>query len=210
MKRRPMGKTENAIFSKIGILPILDHYYQPLINPKKHLKKSLRQDRILPGIDFNVQEQLDILSKFNFNDELLKFPVNKRNEIDGVEFVYDNYNYCFGDAEYLYNMVRHFKPGKIIEIGSGHSTLMTLNAIDKNRVENKNYQCEHICVEPYEMPWLETRNVKVIRRKVEDIDVDFFKQLQANDILFIDSTHMIRPQGDVLHEFLEILPVLYT
>jgi len=208
MKRRPMGKTENAIFSKIGILPILDHYYQPLINPKKHLKKSLRQDRILPGIDFNVQEQLDILSKFNFNDELLKFPVNKRNEIDGVEFVYDNYNYCFGDAEYLYNMVRHFKPGKIIEIGSGHSTLMTLNAIDKNRVENKNYQCEHICVEPYEMPWLETRNVKVIRRKVEDIDVDFFKQLQANDILFIDSTHMIRPQGDVLHEFLEILPVL--
>jgi hypothetical protein len=38
--------------------------------------------------------------------------------------------------------------------------------------------------------------------------LDFFSQLEANDILFIDSSHVLRPQGDVLFEFLEILPVL--
>lgn len=40
------------------------------------------------------------------------------------------------------------------------------------------------------------------------MDASFFKQLQENDLLFIDSSHVIRPQGDVLFEYLEVLPVL--
>ncbi|MEO8862088.1 MAG: hypothetical protein ABI358_11730, partial [Ginsengibacter sp.] len=35
----------NKIFMRFGLLPVRDHYYQPLINPRKHLKKSLREDR---------------------------------------------------------------------------------------------------------------------------------------------------------------------
>ena len=85
---------------------------------------------------------------------------------------------------------------------------MALNAVDKNRAEDQNYQCEHFCIEPYEMAWLETKNVTVKRSKVEDIDISFFQQLEANDVLFIDSSHIICPQGDVLFEYLEILPVL--
>ncbi|MGZ3767554.1 MAG: hypothetical protein ACXVA2_23020, partial [Mucilaginibacter sp.] len=63
--------------------------------------------------------------------------------------------YEAGDAEYLYNMVRHFKPKRIIEIGSGFSTLMVRNAIAKNKDGDANYHCDHICIEPYEVPWLE-------------------------------------------------------
>jgi len=208
LKKNIWVKIEDNIFSHVGILPVLDHYYQPLVHPKKHLKKSLRDDRVLPGLDMNVQEQLDILAEFDYAHELLEFPVNKKREIGEVEFFYNNGFYQAGDAEYLYNMVRHFKPGKIIEIGSGNSTLMAKNAIDKNKSEDKNYQCQHICIEPYEIPWLETKNVTVIRNKVEDIDIAFFQQLESNDILFIDSSHIIRPQGDVLFEYLEILPIL--
>ena len=51
---------------KLGVLPLLDHYYYPLINPKKHLHKSLFEDRELSGIDWNVSEQLTLLEKFNF------------------------------------------------------------------------------------------------------------------------------------------------
>jgi len=196
---------DDFFFMKIGVLPVIDHYYQPLINPKKHLIKSLRDDRDLPGIDFNTEAQLDLLSKFNYNDELIKFPLEKTKK---VEFFYNNEWYETGDAEYLYNVVRHFKPGKIIEIGSGHSTLMVLNALEKNKEENSNYHCNHICIEPYERPWLEKRGVEVVRKKVETIDKAFFETLEANDILFIDSSHMIRPQGDVLFEYLEILPIL--
>ncbi|PKQ45757.1 class I SAM-dependent methyltransferase [Confluentibacter flavum] len=200
-----IGIFGEKIFMTFGILPVLDHYYQPLINPKKHLNKSLRDDRKLPGIDFNIDEQLNLISKFDYNDELIKFPINKRKD---VEFFYNNGSYCSGDAEYLYSIIRHYKPNRIIEIGSGYSTLMAQNAIKKNKAENPLYTCHHICIEPYEMPWLRELDVELIRELVEKTSTDIFERLEANDILFIDSSHVIRPQGDVLFEFLELLPTI--
>ena len=197
--------TGNKIFMRLGIFPILDHYYQPLINPQKHLIKSLRDDRELGGIDLNTTEQLELLSTFDYNLELLKFPITRVND---NEFFYDNDSYRSGDAEYLYNMIRHFKPKRIIEIGCGYSTLMARNAITLNEIDNSEYSCHHICIEPYEQPWLEKIKVELIRERVEFIDKSFFQKLESNDILFIDSSHIIRPQGDVLFEFLELLPTL--
>jgi len=200
-----IGIIEEKILMTIGVLPVIDHYYQPLVNPKKHLLKSLRDDRKLPGIDFNTTGQLDLLAKFDYSNELRKFPLEK---IDQVTYYYNNESYESGDSEYLYNMIRHFKPRRIIEIGSGLSTLMVYNAISQNKSQDENYQCTHTCIEPYEVKWLEKTGVEVIRKKVEEIDKSFFQQLEANDILFIDSSHVIRPQGDVLFEYLEILPIL--
>ncbi len=58
------------------------------------------------------------------------------------------------------------------------------------------------------MPWLEQAGAQVLRSKVEDIDRTLFETLSENDILFIDSSHVVRPQGDVLVEYLELLPAL--
>ena len=58
------------------------------------------------------------------------------------------------------------------------------------------------------MPWLEKTGVSVIRQRIEDIDLTFFKELEEDDVLFIDSSHIIRPQGDVLFEYLELLLTL--
>jgi len=198
-------KYSEKFFMDEGMLPVLDHYYQPMINPQKHLTKSLREDRDIVGINYNVKEQLEILANFNFNNELLEFPIEKKNE---NEFYYNNGAYESGDAEYLYNVVRYFKPNRIIEIGSGNSTLMVKNAITKNKIENSSYTCNHICIEPYEMPWLKEVGVELIREKVECIEKSFFQKLSKNDILFIDSSHIIRPQGDVLFEYLELIPSL--
>ena len=203
VRKAGIGKVNNNIFMTVGVLPVLDHYYEPMVNPKKHLKKSLREDRELPGINFNIDEQLRLLSNFNYNEELMKFPMKKGKNI---EFNYDNGSYCSGDAEYLYNIIRHFKPKRVIEIGSGISTLMAQNAIKKNKTENSDYKCDHTCIEPYEQSWLQELEVDLVRELVENIDVSFFQKLQENDILFIDSSHIIRPQGDVLFEFLELLP----
>jgi predicted O-methyltransferase YrrM len=205
IKKKGTGKIGERVFARLGIFPILDHYYQPLINPGKYLKKSLREDRNLPGIDFNVEEQLSILARFQYNDELLGFPLEKT---EANRFYYDNGSYCSGDAEYLYNVIRLFKPKKIVEIGSGHSTLMARNAIVRNKIENAEYACRHTCIEPFEMPWLEKIEVELIREMVERVDISYFQKLEKDDILFIDSSHIIRPQGDVLFEYLEILPTL--
>lgn len=58
------------------------------------------------------------------------------------------------------------------------------------------------------MTWLEEVGVSVVRKKVEEVELSFFSRLQGNDILFIDSSHIICPQGDVLFEYLELLPSL--
>lgn len=189
---------------KVGVFPILDRYWEPQFNPA-HLMRPLGKERELPGLDLNVAEQLEILAKFKFNDELLKFPKEKS---DKTEFYYNNSNFSYGDAEYLYNIIRLFKPRRIVEIGSGHSTLMAINAIRANKREDGSYNCKHICIEPYECPWLNALDVEVIRKPVEKTGKDIFTLLEGNDLLFIDSSHIIRPQGDVLFEYLEILPVL--
>lgn len=201
VNRMPISK---SIFNKVGVFPIRDHYYEPMFNPK-HLYKSLNKDRNLPGMDFNTSEQLKILSKFNYNEELLALPVNKT---ENLEFCYHNGSFESGDAEYLYNMVRFCKPKRIIEIGSGNSTLMVVKALQKNSDEDSRYKCEHICIEPYEQSWLEQLNVTVIRKKLEEVELEMFLSLEENDILFIDSSHIIRPQGDVVVEYLELLPIV--
>jgi hypothetical protein len=195
------------IFMSVGVLPIRDQYYQPLVNPRKHLQKPLDAPRVLPGIQWNVEEQLALLQQFHYQDELRAIPLEEK-DAQPLAFYYNNPSLCAGDAEFLYNTIRHFKPRRVIEIGCGYSTRLAVQAEKKNQAENPEHACEHICIEPYEMPWLEKMEVKVLRSKVEDIPLDTFSQLEAGDILFIDSSHIIRPQGDVLFEFLELLPLI--
>jgi predicted O-methyltransferase YrrM len=191
------------IFQKIGVFPINDHYYEPLFNTAKHIHKRLDDDRKLQAIDFNINEQRGILSRFRYNEEITQFPLRSSEELT---YYFNNGSYPAGDAELLYNMIRLYQPRKIIEIGCGFSTLMMQNALKKNLLEGKN--CEHICIEPYEVKWLEKLNIQVERMKVESLNTGFFSNLEDGDVLFIDSTHVIRPQGDVLFEILEILPTL--
>jgi hypothetical protein len=185
------------IFYKTGIFPITDHYYEPLF---KTDNLGPWVERHLPGINFRTEEQLQLLASWNFNSEIKAIPFDNPG---GLTYYYNNDTYNMGDGEILFSMIRHFKPRKIIEVGCGMSSLQIRNAIQKN-----DNGCEHICIEPYERPWLEQLNVQIIRKKVEELPLEYFQQLEENDIFFIDSSHMIRPQGDVLFEFLQVLPTL--
>lgn len=55
-----------AMLRKIGVFPIRDHYYEPMFNDA-HLSKPLDEPRMLPGIEFNVGSQLDLLQHDHFN-----------------------------------------------------------------------------------------------------------------------------------------------
>jgi predicted O-methyltransferase YrrM len=124
------------------------------------------------------------------------------------DFYIENENYNSGDAEFLYQFIRAVKPRRTIEIGSGNSTKLARIALQRNFSES-NSAATHTCIEPYEMAWLEKMDgIRVIRKRVEDCGLDWGKELGSGDLLFIDSSHMIRPQGDVLTEYLEIIPQL--
>jgi hypothetical protein len=200
---RDFPRNKKLLFKK-GVFPILDHYYEPMFNPR-HLQYSLREDRRLNAVDMNVNGQIGLLAKFRYNEELLSIPMENTGKI---EYYYNNGSFLSGDSEHLYNMIRHLKPKNIIEIGSGLSTLMALKAIEKNRSEDASCNCKMMCVEPYEMDWLEKTEAVIIRKRVEDLEMSFFETLGENDILFIDSSHIIRPQGDVLFIYLQILPAI--
>jgi hypothetical protein len=199
--RLPLSKSQ---LIRIGVFPIRDHYYEPLFNTKT-LSLPLNAERDLPGINFNVERQLDLLRQFQFSEELNGIGTEK---VDDTTFYFGNGAFESGDAEFLYNIIRHKKPRRIFEIGSGNSTLIARRAIGMNMVENPEFKCKHVCIEPYEMPWLERTGVTVHRKCVEQMDPSFFDEMDSGDLLFIDSSHMIRPQGDVLFEFLTLLPRL--
>lgn len=199
--RLPLCK---SALMKVGVFPIRNHYYEPQFD-NRNPRTDFSQDRNLQGIDWNIPEQLKMLGSFAFSGELLDLPKEKQGSL---EFYLNNGAFESGDAEYWYQIIRAIKPKRIFEVGSGHSTLMAVKAINKNHEEDPSYKNEHVCIEPYEMHWLEEAGVSVIRKKVEEVELAFFSQLQENDILFIDSSHIIRPQGDVLFEYLELLPSL--
>ena len=188
------------VFNTLGVFPIVKHYYEPQFNFSSYQQEY----RKLPAIDFNDSIQTELLKSFQYQDELLKKPIEN---VPIPTFYYNNGSFPSGDAECYYSLIRKFKPKRIIEIGSGYSTLIAHEAIIENYRENKS-KTLLTCIEPYEMPWLSKIDVNLIRKKVEDIELDFFKQLNDGDVLFIDSSHVIRPQGDVLYEVLQILPHL--
>ena len=81
-------------------------------------------------------------------------------------------------------------------------------ALRKNKSENPDYECRHICYEPFHNGWLGDIGAEFHKLKIERVGLELFKSLRPNDIVFIDSTHVLRAHGDVEHEFLNILPVL--
>lgn len=193
------------VLRRTGIYPLRDHYYEPFFAPDQ-LHRPLGIDRELPGIDLNVDGQLQMLHGFSYEEELDRLPLTPSG--DGLKYYYDNDYFESGDAEFFYSMIRRLKPRMLVEVGSGFSSLLAVEAIATNRLQNPDFTCRHVCIEPFERPWLQQLQVELIRTPVERCDNSLFLELQADDILFIDSSHVIRPQGDVLCQYLEILPML--
>jgi len=201
VQRMPLSR---QAMLQVGVFPVRNHYFEPLFDGR-NLRHPLEQNRSLPGIGWNVDAQLALLESFCCQGELKEKPAA---ETGKRSFDPDNAAFGAGDAEFLYNLIRLKKPARIFEIGSGHSTLMAIKAVQENKKEIPGYRCKHLCIEPFEQPWLEETGVVVVRQRVEELGVTLFSELEKDDLLFIDSSHVIRPQGDVLFEYLELLPTL--
>ncbi len=191
------------------ITPI--HYYAPIPDTRT-LSDDLWQKRSdLVGLAINENKQLELLSVFmsKYRNEYSSFPMNPT----PIRHQYYLRNISFGsvDAEILYCMIRHFKPSRIVEIGSGHSTYLSAQAILENKKEDSNYESELIVVDPYPSELVKERFPglsRVMIQRVEQVPLSEFTTLQKNDILFIDSSHVVKIGGDVQYEYLEILPRL--
>lgn len=122
-----------------------------------------------------------------------------------VEFE-ENSGLSILDAAVLHAMIRHFRPEKIVEIGSGESTNFAARACQMNQQDG--HESQFIAIEPFPNPFLRQGIpglTRLIEKQVEQVDSE---EIIDCDLLFIDSSHVVRIGGDVNYEILELVPRL--
>ena len=194
---------------KKGFLPVPVHFYQP-IPDIKDLKKRKTWDHVseMSGIEIKPKEYLELIKTFskNYSKECI-WPYEKTE--NPKEFYLNNGCFSFGCAMSLHCMIREYKPKRIIEIGSGNSSKIIRDAIILNEKENS-ISVKYSIIDPYSSLSKRdfTDGTEIIKKRVELLDSNYFKSLNNNDILFIDSSHVSKIGSDVNFEILEVLPKL--
>jgi hypothetical protein len=187
------------------------HFYSPIPSAEEVGRNAQRlfaaRPLELPGIALNESGQLALLEKLKSYYQELPFPETKT---PGHRYCFDNGAYSYSDAICLYGMIRHARPQRIIEVGSGHSSCAMLDTNElffQNRIA-----CTFIDPYPERLLSLirkEDRDrIEIIPKPVQDVDIGRFRELAANDILFIDSTHVVKIGSDVNYIIAEVLPAL--
>ncbi len=187
------------------------HYYSPIIS-KEEVRAAEKQiwKEPLPGevagIRLNTEEQLLLLQKLSAYYPELPFTDVK----EKTRYFFSNDYYSYTDGIILYSMIRHIRPKRIIEAGSGFSSSLML---DVNQLFFQN-KISLTFIEPnperlYSLMSEEDRSTsRVIRSPIQQVDLSIFRTLEKGDILFIDSTHVSKTGSDVNHILFTILPSL--
>jgi predicted O-methyltransferase YrrM len=162
------------------------------------------------NLDFNEESHKLILNEIN--DYLVNFDkefghINVPERQNNLQYTLLNGAFEWMDARLLHYFLQKNKPKKIIEIGSGNSTLLMYNT-----KQMFNLDVDITCIEPYPTDYLEklhnTGKITLIKDCLENIDVNMFSTLTENDILFIDSSHVLKLDSDVMFYFTKIFPLL--
>jgi len=187
----------------LSVTPV--HFYFPVPN------LSRLRENTWPGgpgesvVDFDIPAQLGRLNDWHrYSDEWTFHSAGK-----AYEFHLNNGFFETVDAEVAYSLVREHKPKRIIEVGGGNSTRLLATALRRNAEEGS--PGELVTIEPgpdenlrHGFPGL----TKLFQVRVQEMPAEYFEQLEAGDILFLDSTHVVALGSDVVYEILEILPRL--
>jgi len=197
------SKVRSHIQEKYGFSIVPSNFYSNIPSIKDVMESfEYRGDGYLydqHGL-FNKEGMLNILSMLNKYSKEFN-PATKGSETDCRKFFWENSQFSFSDAMAYYAFVRAYKPNRIFEIGSGFSTLVAIDAINKNKIG------EITCIEPFPRNFLESLDVKLIRKKVQDISVDeLIAPIENGDFLFIDSTHTVKLGSDCLKIYLDLIP----
>ncbi len=188
------------------------HFYSPvpdLAGIEAQAERLFAASRELPGIDLRAGEQLELFKTL----AALAREAPLENQLratsaTSARFRLDNPNYGVGDASILQAMLRHLRPVRYLEVGSGYTTALALDT-------NERYlggAMALTAVEPYpELLRGVTRpgdRVEVLAEPVQSVPLERFRSLGAGDVLFVDCSHVLKTGSDVQHLYTNVLPVL--
>jgi predicted O-methyltransferase YrrM len=156
----------------------------------------------VPSVDLREEEQLAMASRLG---PILAEPP------PGPRYKAANDMYGPGDAAVFRAMLAQFRPRRLIEVGSGYSTALALDEAEHNGDLSG---LEITCIEPYPERLLELlvgndrERITLLRQPVQELPLTTYERLRPGDVLFIDSTHVVKAGSDVVWLFLHVLPVL--
>jgi predicted O-methyltransferase YrrM len=211
LSERDRMRSELAAFRTSEPFVPPGHFYSPIPSLDEIRKDESRifgsVPRNIAGVDLHEDEQLRLLETLAAFYEEMPFERHKR---EGLRYYFENPSYGYSDAILLYGMMRFLKPARVVEVGSGFSSCVMLDT--NERFFGRSVALTFIEPHPERLLSLvtdaDTRGVTLVRSRLQDVDLGAFDALQANDILFIDSTHVGKIGSDVNRLFFDILPRL--
>jgi predicted O-methyltransferase YrrM len=186
------------------------HYYSPVpseADVDRHLRARDKADVALPGIDYRPVAQRELLEHYAAYYRDLPFQETAH---DGLRYHFGQEWFRYADAIFLYAHLRHTQPRTIVEVGSGWSTAVMLDTIERSL----HAPVRVICVEPDPdrlrslLRPGDAQVLQVIQEPVQLADPSVFAQLEPGDLLFIDSSHVLKAGSDLYHLLFGVLPVL--
>ena len=188
------------------------HFYSPIPDYSRIESDSYKlfdaKSAEISGTDLNETEQLDYLQRFSKFRRDIPWPTNGKDP--GFRYHFDNIYFSYGDAASLFGVMREFKPGRIIEVGSGYSSAAMLDVDELFLDETTNFTF----IDPNAQRLKDLLRkedidrIKLIEQMVQQVPDSKFTDLEKNDILFIDSSHVSKAGSDVGFLINRILPSL--
>ena len=201
----------NRRYQSAGFVPP-GHFYSPIPSLAEVERDEAKIFPDLPprhirSIELREQQQLDLLNSFRDFYAELPFPAEKSGS---TRYYFENPAYSYSDAILLYCMLRHLRPRRVIEIGSGFSSCVILDT--RERFLGKATDLTFIDPFPELLVSLlsdeDQADVRILPHRVQDVDLGLFDSLESGDILFIDSTHVSKVNSDVNKIFFDVFPRL--
>ena len=194
-----------------GFLPLPVHFYSPVPDiDDLRIRDIWSRKSDMPGVAFRPEMQLTFIRDLGrkYGDEC-RWPAQDTG--DRKRYYTENQGFSFGCAATTHTIIRDFKPNKVVEIGSGSSSLVIAEALLRNVRDGQRVPPEHVIIDPYPQPYVESglsACTRLEKKRVELLEASFFDSITANDVLFIDSGHTVRTGGDVNFLLLEVVPRL--
>jgi SAM-dependent methyltransferase len=209
---RPARRAANAL--GLHLAPKSDYellrrsYYSPIPDLDALPPDVWERPSSMAGIAFDTAAQIDWCER-ELGELVRELDAPRTGEADGGRFYFENQTYEYGDAEIAYAIVRRFRPRSVLELGSGFSTLALGLACLAN--EREGDPCRLVANDPYPRGVVDARApgvTEVLGRPAQDVPLAEFEALEPGDVLFVDTTHVIKLGGDVNYVILEVLPRL--
>ncbi len=189
----------------------IGHPMSPIPDMKDVRKKAAKiyktgVTEILGG-NLNADVQLALLTELTLYTKDIPF---REESGEGSRFSFNNYFFTGHDAIVLYSLLRHYKPKRVVEIGSGFSSAAMLDT----REVFPEICTEFTFIEPFpeRLKTLITdedrKSCTIIEEFVQDVDISVFTELGKNDMIFVDTSHQMKVGSEVLYLFFEIMPRL--